>query len=145
MLFSQQTENSIIFMICFSFFVKEKTYEEYLQRSFQSVITHFQNTEDLVVFQYFSACHTIAIQFDDKCTSGNGTTELFDHLAGSFRRSTGCQQIIYDNNSCPWLDRILMQAYFIGAVFQIILTGNGFSWKFSRLSDRCKSDSHFHS
>ena len=82
MLFSQQTENSIIFMICFSFFVKEKTYEETidyikcmtLTRDVDPLVYYGLTNDNIEQINKYIAAPMTATSFSDK--NGKGGREI---------------------------------------------------------------------
>ena len=78
-------------------------------------------------------------QIDNKGTGNNFGPGALQQFDGRFRRATGGQKIIHQQNPLPPLDRINVDLYFVGAIFEFVFLGECFPGKLALLANGHKS------
>ena len=83
------------------------------------------------------------IEFDNKCTSDNFGSELFDQFTTRFCCSSGGQQVVDQQHTVAWLQCVNVGFESCGSVFEVVGDRVNIVRQFPRLAQRDESDAQF--
>ena len=95
---------------------------------------------DRIGLQLISASKSL--KFDKYANADDLAAESLDQIAARDKCSASGDEIIYDQDAMPRLDRICMDLQRVGAVFKFVILGDGVEGQFAGLAYRDKANVH---